>query len=74
IKKEMIKEGAVVVDVGINRIEEEGKTKLVGDVDFEGVKDKCSYITPVPGGIGPMTRAMLLENTYNLAVGRRSCR
>ncbi|MBN1333207.1 MAG: bifunctional methylenetetrahydrofolate dehydrogenase/methenyltetrahydrofolate cyclohydrolase, partial [Synergistales bacterium] len=56
---EMVKEGSVIVDVGINRLEE----GLVGDVDFEGVKDKASWITPVPGGVGPMTIAMLLFNT-----------
>jgi len=58
IKRDMVKEGAIVIDVGINKV---GK-KIVGDVDFEGVKDKCSYITPVPGGVGPMTVAMLMEN------------
>lgn len=71
IKRDMVKEGAVVIDVGINRVQVEGKNKLVGDVDFEDVKEVCSYITPVPGGVGPMTRLMLLENTYNLAVYRR---
>ena len=55
----MIKEGAVVIDVGINRNEE---GKLVGDVDFENVEEKASYITPVPGGVGPMTIAMLMSN------------
>ena len=59
LTKDMIKEGAVVVDVGINKID----GKLIGDVDFETVKEKCGYITPVPGGVGPMTVAMLLENT-----------
>ena len=57
----MIKEGAVVIDVGMNR-DENGK--LCGDVDFENVKEKCSYITPVPGGVGPMTITMLMYNTY----------
>jgi len=57
---DMVKEGAVVIDVGINRTEDR---KLVGDVDFEGVKEKASYITPVPGGVGPMTIVMLLANT-----------
>ncbi len=57
---DMIKDGAVVVDVGMNRVD----GKLLGDVDFENCKEKASYITPVPGGVGPMTRAMLLENTY----------
>ena len=60
ITADMIKEGAVVVDVGINRIPE--SKKIVGDVDFENVKDKCSYITPVPGGVGPMTIMTLMEN------------
>ena len=58
IKADDVKEGAVVIDVGINRTE----NGLCGDVDFENVKDKCSYITPVPGGVGPMTVAMLMEN------------
>ena len=61
IKADMIKEGAVVIDVGMNR-DENGK--LCGDVDFENVKDKCSFITPVPGGVGPMTITMLMYNTY----------
>ena len=60
IKGDMVKDGAVVIDVGINRTEH----GLVGDVDFNAVKEKASYITPVPGGVGPMTIAMLLENTY----------
>ncbi|MHA1695640.1 MAG: bifunctional methylenetetrahydrofolate dehydrogenase/methenyltetrahydrofolate cyclohydrolase FolD [Candidatus Helarchaeota archaeon] len=59
IKKEMIKENAVIIDVGINRIE----NKIIGDVDFEDVKNKVYAITPVPGGVGPMTVASLLENT-----------
>ena len=57
--KDMVKEGAVIIDIGINR-DEDGK--LVGDVDFENVKEKASYITPVPGGVGPMTIAMLMSN------------
>ena len=60
LKADMVKDGAVVVDVGINRLDD---GKLVGDVDFEEVAPKCSYITPVPGGVGPMTIAMLLNNT-----------
>lgn len=60
VTSDMVKEGAVVIDVGMNRNEE---GKLCGDVDFEKVKDKCSFITPVPGGVGPMTIAMLMENT-----------
>jgi methylenetetrahydrofolate dehydrogenase (NADP+)/methenyltetrahydrofolate cyclohydrolase len=66
ITQEMVKEGAVVIDVGINRVDDNYNPKgykLVGDVDFENVKDKCSYITPVPGGVGPMTIASLLKNT-----------
>jgi len=59
-----VKDGAVVIDVGINR-DENGK--MVGDVDFESVYPKASYITPVPGGVGPMTRAMLLANTLRAA-------
>ena len=59
LKKDMVKEGAVVIDVGINR---EGG-KICGDVDFEGVSQIASHITPVPGGVGPMTIAMLLKNT-----------
>lgn len=61
IKKEYIKDGAVIVDVGINRLED---GSLCGDVDFEDVKDKASYITPVPGGVGQMTVAELANNTY----------
>lgn len=60
VKKDWVKDGAVVIDVGINRIE----GKLCGDVDFDEVCEKASFITPVPGGVGPMTVAMLLENTY----------
>lgn len=59
VKADMIKEGAVVIDVGINRTEQ----GVVGDVDFEEVAPKCSFITPVPGGVGPMTITMLMENT-----------
>lgn len=62
IKADMVKKGAVVVDVGINRIGP-GKGSIVGDVDFDAVAPLCSYITPVPGGVGPMTIAMLLSNT-----------
>ena len=60
IREDMIKDGAVVIDIGINRLED---GSLVGDVDFDYVSPKCSYITPVPGGVGPMTIAMLLSNT-----------
>lgn len=65
ITEEMVKLGAVVIDVGINRIETaEGKSRLVGDVDFEAVSRVAGYLTPVPGGVGPMTVAMLLQNTF----------
>ena len=67
IKEDMVKEGAIVIDIGINRLE---SGKLVGDVDFESVAPKCSYITPVPGGVGPMTIAMLLSNTLKAAKRR----
>lgn len=67
VKAEMIKEGAVIIDVGINRVEDKLNSKgyrITGDVEFETVKNKASYITPVPGGVGPMTVAMLLKNTF----------
>jgi len=66
IKKDMVKKGAIVIDVGINRVDDPTSKKgyrIVGDVDYEDVKDTCSLITPVPGGVGPMTIAMLLSNT-----------
>lgn len=65
VTADMVKEGAVVIDVGMNR-DENGK--LCGDVDFDGVKEKCSFITPVPGGVGPMTITMLLANTISAAI------
>lgn len=68
LKAEMVKEGAVIVDVGITRVADASAKKgfrIVGDVDFEQVKEKASYITPVPGGVGPMTIAMLMKNTLN---------
>ncbi|GIK61400.1 MAG: bifunctional methylenetetrahydrofolate dehydrogenase/methenyltetrahydrofolate cyclohydrolase FolD [Ignavibacteriota bacterium] len=67
VKGSMVKEGVVVIDVGINRLEDKAAQKgyrLVGDVDFDEVSKKASYITPVPGGVGPMTIAMLLKNTF----------
>ena len=64
VKADMVKDGAVVIDVGMNR-DENGK--LCGDVDFDDVKDKCNFITPVPGGVGPMTIAMLMKNTLTAA-------
>ncbi|MBQ3597050.1 MAG: bifunctional methylenetetrahydrofolate dehydrogenase/methenyltetrahydrofolate cyclohydrolase FolD [Clostridia bacterium] len=68
ITADMVKEGAIVIDVGINRTE----NGLVGDVDFDNVKEIASYITPVPGGVGPMTIAMLMYNTYNCALRRQN--
>ena len=66
VTKDMLKEDVCIIDVGITRVKSD-KTKsgwkLIGDVDFENVRDRCSYITPVPGGVGPMTIAMLLKNT-----------
>ena len=69
VTADMVKEGAVVIDVGVNRIgmTPEGKAKLCGDVDFEGVKEKAGAITPVPGGVGPMTITMLMLNTVKAA-------
>ena len=71
VKKEWIKEGAIVIDVGINRVDHPdnpGETKLVGDVDFDEVLTVASAITPVPGGVGPMTIACLLKNTVDAAI------
>jgi len=69
ITTDMVKEGAIVIDVGVNQIEDPatGKFKLVGDVDFEAVKEKAGAITPVPGGTGPVTTAMLMANTIKAA-------
>lgn len=70
VTKDMLKDGAVVIDVGINKVaapERERGYRLVGDVDFESAKEKASWITPVPGGVGPMTIAILLENTVKAA-------
>jgi len=67
VTADMVKEGAIVIDVGITRVEDASKKsgfKLKGDVDFDNVASKCSYITPVPGGVGPMTIAALLKNTF----------
>ena len=64
LKEDMVKDGAIVIDVGINRLD---TGKLVGDADFEGLKNKCSFLTPVPGGVGPMTIGMLLKNTIKAA-------
>ena len=69
IKADQVKEGVVVIDVGVNRIgmTESGKAKLAGDVEFESVKEKAAAITPVPGGVGPMTITMLMKNTVQSA-------
>ena len=73
VTADMVKENAVVIDVGINRVKDETKKSgfaLKGDVDFDNVAPKSSYITPVPGGVGLMTIAALLQNTYNACVGK----
>jgi len=75
ITADMVKEGAVVIDVGVNRVPDSTKEKgyrLVGDVDFEAVKEKAAAITPVPGGVGPMTVTMLLQNTIEAAESKRT--
>jgi methylenetetrahydrofolate dehydrogenase (NADP+)/methenyltetrahydrofolate cyclohydrolase len=70
VKKDWVKPGAVVVDVGINRIDAGGKSKIVGDVDFAGAMEVAGAVTPVPGGVGPMTIACLLSNTLYAAAMR----
>jgi methylenetetrahydrofolate dehydrogenase (NADP+)/methenyltetrahydrofolate cyclohydrolase len=73
VKAEMVKEGAVVIDVGITRVEDKTRKsgfRLKGDVDFEHVSPRCSWITPVPGGVGPMTIAALLKNTFNSCLNK----
>ena len=72
VKGDWLKPGATVIDVGINRVAagEEGKTRLVGDVDFESAREVAAAITPVPGGVGPMTIAVLLRNTLVAAHAR----
>jgi methylenetetrahydrofolate dehydrogenase (NADP+)/methenyltetrahydrofolate cyclohydrolase len=70
VTADMVKDGVVVIDVGVNRVEDATKKRgyrLVGDVDFEAIKEKASLITPVPGGVGPMTITMLLYNTVESA-------
>jgi methylenetetrahydrofolate dehydrogenase (NADP+)/methenyltetrahydrofolate cyclohydrolase len=67
VKADWVKPGAVVIDVGINRIEQDGKSRLVGDVDFDAVSEVAAAITPVPGGVGPMTIACLMYNTVAAA-------
>lgn len=74
VTADMVKEGAVVIDVGINRVADATKKsgfRLIGDVKFDEVAPKCSFITPVPGGVGPMTIAALLKNTYHSAIGQK---
>ena len=73
VKGDMVKEGAVVVDVGITRVPDVSKKRgyvLKGDVEFSTVAPKCSFITPVPGGVGPMTIAALMKNTYKACVDK----
>lgn len=75
VQADMIKEGAIVIDVGITRVEDATRKsgyRLTGDVNYEEVASKCSYITPVPGGVGPMTRAALMKNTFNAAVSQKA--
>ena len=72
VKADMVKDGVVVIDVGINRVEDKSKKsgyRITGDVNYEDCFDKCGKITPVPGGIGPMTIAMLMQNTLDAAKG-----
>ena len=75
LKADMVKQGAVVVDVGITRVEDQRKKSgfsIKGDVDFQDVSDKCSFITPVPGGVGPMTIAALMMNTFKACAAKDS--
>lgn len=74
ITADMVKEGAIVIDVGINRIDDPSRksgTRLVGDVDYDNVAPKCSYITPVPKGVGPMTICGLMKNTLTAAKNKK---
>ena len=71
VKEDMVKKGAVIIDVGITRAEDKTRKsgfKLKGDVDFDAVAPKCSWITPVPGGVGPMTIAALMKNTFQACI------
>lgn len=73
VKEDMVKEGAIIIDVGITRVSDASKKSgfaLKGDVDFKAVSPKCSYITPVPGGVGPMTIAALMKNTYKACIDK----
>lgn len=72
---DMVKEGAVIIDVGITRVQDSSRKsgyRLSGDVKYNEVAPKCSFITPVPGGVGPMTRAALMKNTYNAAISQKA--
>lgn len=76
VTADMVKDGAVVIDVGINRIDDPSKpsgSRLTGDVDFENVAPKCAWITPVPGGVGPMTIASLMQNTLSACEAQDAC-
>mgnify|MGYP000103912483 FL=1 len=73
LKADMVKEGAIVIDVGITRLPDNTRKagyRLVGDVDYDNVAPKCSWITPVPGGVGPMTIVSLLENTIKASMNK----
>ncbi len=72
VTAKMVKKGAIVIDVGINRVEGDGNKKITGDVDFEGVRKKAGWITPVPGGVGPMTIASVIENTLKACRGQKN--
>ena len=73
VKADMVKDGAIVIDVGITRVPDSSKKRgytLKGDVEFQTVSPKCSFITPVPGGVGPMTIAALMKNTYKACIDK----
>lgn len=75
VTADMVKQGAIVIDVGITRVPDSSRKsgyRLVGDVKYDEVAPKCSYITPVPGGVGPMTRAALMKNTFNAAISQKA--
>ncbi|MFA6724299.1 MAG: bifunctional 5,10-methylene-tetrahydrofolate dehydrogenase/5,10-methylene-tetrahydrofolate cyclohydrolase, partial [Lentisphaeria bacterium] len=77
ISADMVREGAVIIDVGVNRVEDPSAKRgyrLVGDVDYEAVKEKAAMITPVPGGVGPMTITMLLHNTVQAAKAKATAK
>jgi methylenetetrahydrofolate dehydrogenase (NADP+)/methenyltetrahydrofolate cyclohydrolase len=75
VKEDMVKEGAIIIDVGITRVPDSSKKSgfaIKGDVDFAAVAPKCSYITPVPKGVGPMTIAALMKNTYKACMNQNN--